>query len=443
MSEERKMKTAKKTAARKNRMPASPFIEEGWMELVSNDGRKFKVPGDFAMILADLVGRVSSLEKALQEQHRPASADGAVPRQSFSEAPCQASDDGEYMLSHIRNQESEVFKEEQAAAPVESLGEQSGSSSHVEAQETPTCYCDNIHSEMETSSSSLPLSAYQQDAGSAWGEGRDKTRPESDLDTCGKHPEDSSEHSKPECSRPKQLSSNVRSIVEKWPSALRFSGEGFPRIEIFLAGVKISRTNANLTDDEMLSIIDELLTEKAASWFKTQRDRWQCWADFEKAARDQFGVAARVRRRYLGARSQVLKDPPSELSSAKDEETDRKSEETTSVCSCQVMPVTDDSEASRQGHLSSLQKNPSGEKNSRPRRRKRRRRKRKKSLATVESPNDTSSSDESGKKLRTDRDLARRSRLKFDPTQPLKCYGCGRLGFMQKYCPDCNESPRA
>lgn len=117
------------------------------MKLVLTSGQKFKVPVEFADMLSDLVSRVNGLAQMLNAG----------------------------VLETDTSRSAEDSREHQAAAPAESLDEQSRPSGHVQAQEKPAGYGVDPDSEMETSSS-LPLSAYQQDTGCAWGRG--ELRPE-------------------------------------------------------------------------------------------------------------------------------------------------------------------------------------------------------------------------------------------------------------------------
>lgn len=46
-------------------------------------------------------------------------------------------------------------------------------------------------------------------------------------------------------------------------------------------------------------------------------------------------------------------------------------------------------------------------------------------------PNPNAKKSEEGKK-------SPKAKRQFDPTKPMTCDGCGRLGYMKKYCPDCS-----
>ena len=90
---------------------------------------------------------------------------------------------------------------------------------------------------------------------------------------------------------------DVGQIVRKWQ--VRFSGQKGESIDTFLARVEDCRALANLTEEEVLSSLSELFTQKAATWYQNEKHKWHTWPQFEAAVRRWYGKGKGYQQRLL------------------------------------------------------------------------------------------------------------------------------------------------
>ena len=92
-------------------------------------------------------------------------------------------------------------------------------------------------------------------------------------------------------------SRDIGQIVRKWQ--IRFSGTKSQSIDVFLAKLEDCRVLANLTEEEVLSSLSELLTDTAATWYRNEKEKWTTWQDFLTAARRWYGTTKRYQQRLI------------------------------------------------------------------------------------------------------------------------------------------------
>lgn len=90
---------------------------------------------------------------------------------------------------------------------------------------------------------------------------------------------------------------DVGQIVRKWQ--VRFSGQKGESIDTFLARVEDCRALANLTEEEVLSSLSELFSQKAATWYQNEKHKWRTWSQFEVAVRRWYGKGKGYQQRLL------------------------------------------------------------------------------------------------------------------------------------------------
>ena len=91
---------------------------------------------------------------------------------------------------------------------------------------------------------------------------------------------------------------DVGQIVRKWQ--VRFSGQKGESIDTFLVRVEDCRALANLTEEEeVLSSLSELFTQKAATWYQNEKHKWHTWPQFEAAVRRWYGKGKGYQQRLL------------------------------------------------------------------------------------------------------------------------------------------------
>lgn len=81
---------------------------------------------------------------------------------------------------------------------------------------------------------------------------------------------------------------DVGSIVRKWQ--IKFNGEKGSSIEYFLTRIEECNELTGLSDRQILGAIPLMLTGVAATWYRNNRDNWDTWQEFCRAARKWYGV---------------------------------------------------------------------------------------------------------------------------------------------------------
>ncbi|KAL7295003.1 hypothetical protein TKK_0011606 [Trichogramma kaykai] len=81
---------------------------------------------------------------------------------------------------------------------------------------------------------------------------------------------------------------DIGRIVRNWN--LKYSGEPGSSIEEFLERVHECRRLTQLTDNDLLNAMSELLTGSARLWARQTQQEWTSWQEFCSAARACFGV---------------------------------------------------------------------------------------------------------------------------------------------------------
>ena len=92
-------------------------------------------------------------------------------------------------------------------------------------------------------------------------------------------------------------SRDIGQIVRKWQ--IRFSGAKSQSIDVFLARLEDCRVLANLTEEEVLSLLSELFTDTAATWYRNEKEKWLTWQDFLTVARRWYGTTKRYQQRLI------------------------------------------------------------------------------------------------------------------------------------------------
>ena len=86
-------------------------------------------------------------------------------------------------------------------------------------------------------------------------------------------------------------SRDIGQIVRKWK--IRFSGAKSQGIDVFLVRLEDCRVLANLTEEDVLPSLSELITDTAATWYRNEKEKWATWQDFLTAARRWYGTMKR------------------------------------------------------------------------------------------------------------------------------------------------------
>ena len=102
---------------------------------------------------------------------------------------------------------------------------------------------------------------------------------------------------------------NAGKIVRSWK--VKFSGQP-DNIEEFIQRIQECRMSADLSEEDILNSLTELMTGKALHWCRSQRRHWRNWNDFCASARQWFGVEREFQQRLEAeaiARTQRLNEP--------------------------------------------------------------------------------------------------------------------------------------
>ena len=86
-------------------------------------------------------------------------------------------------------------------------------------------------------------------------------------------------------------------IVRKWN--VKFKGTRDENVDAFITRVEECRTTANLTDDELVQALPEMLEGLAMDFFRNRRDSMHSWRDFTVLAREWFGMGEELQQRLM------------------------------------------------------------------------------------------------------------------------------------------------
>lgn len=87
--------------------------------------------------------------------------------------------------------------------------------------------------------------------------------------------------------RPASSAMDAYHMMRRWN--LQFSGARGSDAETFLTRIEEGRALVTVSDEEIFKCIPFFLSGIALYWYRSERDRWRTWRDFEAAWRARFG----------------------------------------------------------------------------------------------------------------------------------------------------------
>lgn len=236
------------------------FVDEDgvrYMRITSPEGQQYKVPVDFGIVFANLIGRVSALERSFNSsvnsnEQRPRNVENPMPTSTPAAAASTRYED-----RRVRMQDT--FTTHYPATEGHSRIQQ-----HLPRVDAPR-----------------PL----------LGRGYTNTHNRGDAAEDERWPTSQQNTTMGGQAR------DVGQLVRKWQ--VRFAGDGTTSIDTFLDRVEDARRSANLTPEQMLAGVSELLTGKADTWYAPRKERIHTWEQFKDYIRQWFGAGAAYQRRLL------------------------------------------------------------------------------------------------------------------------------------------------